>query len=93
MYAKLIENKLTIAPRRVVIGDTQVFNPAAEQLEALGYKLVVFTEPPEAPEGYYAESGWTEAEDAITQTWTLVELPPEEPSAGELLDIILGGIE
>ena len=77
MYAKLTDNVFTPAPRRVVIGSEQVFNPTDAQLEALGYKPVVFTEPPEAPEGFYAESDWAEAENAVTLTWALKAIPAE----------------
>ena len=79
MYAKIIGSVFTPAPRRVVIGSEQVFNPTDAQLIALGYKPAVFTEPPEAPEGFYAESGWTETADAIVQTWTLAAVAEEEP--------------
>lgn len=91
MYAKLINGNLTIAPKMLVIGSTKVWNATAEQYAAAGYKPVEFTEMPEAPEGYYYESGWEEQETAIVQTWTMVELPPDEMSAEEALEIILGG--
>lgn len=91
MYAKLINGNLTIAPKMLVIGSTKVWNATAEQYAAAGYKPVEFTEMPEAPEGYTYESGWMEQETAIVQTWTPVELPPEEMSAEEALEIILGG--
>ena len=93
MYAKIIDNIFTPAPRRIVIGDEQVFNPTNEMLENLGYKPVVFSDMPEAPEGYYAEAYWNETDEAIRQSWQFVELPPDEASADELLEIILGGIE
>ena len=78
MYAKLTNSVFRPAPRRVIIGSEQVFNPTDAQLAALGYKPARFTEPPEAPEGFYAEAGWTETADAITQTWTLAALADEE---------------
>lgn len=91
MYGKLIGGNLRIAPKMLHIGSNNVWNPTEEQYNAAGYKPVEFTEMPEAPEGYYYESGWEEQETAIVQTWTLVELPPEEMSAEEALEIILGG--
>ncbi|MBR4636739.1 MAG: hypothetical protein IKO51_10345 [Clostridia bacterium] len=71
MYAKIISHVFTPAPRRAVIGSEQVFNPTEAQLAALGYKPVIFTEPSEVPEGFYAEIRWEETEDSIVQTWTL----------------------
>lgn len=91
MYAKIIDNVFTPAPRRIVRGGEQVFNPTNEMLEGLGYKPVTFSEMPEAPEGYYAEAYWSETNGAIEQLWRFVELPPEEPSAEEILNIMLGG--
>lgn len=91
MYGKLIDGNLRIAPKMLHIGSDNVWNPTGEQYVAAGYKPVEFTEMPEAPEGYTYESGWEEQETAIVQTWTPVELPPEEMSAEEALEIILGG--
>lgn len=91
MYAKLERGALIPAPKMLHIGSDNVWNPTGEQYVAAGYKPVEFTEMPEAPEGYYYESGWEEQETAIVQTWTMVELPPDEMSAEEALEIILGG--
>lgn len=71
MYAKLTDGIFRPAPRRLVIGDWQVFNPTDAQYLEKGYKRVRFTDPPEAPEGFCAESGWAETEAEIVQTWTL----------------------
>ncbi len=81
MFAKLIDNAFTPAPRRIVRGSEQVFNPTDEMLAALGFKPVLFTEPPETPEGYYPENGWTETDGAIVQTWTLCAVPQGAGSA------------
>ncbi len=89
-YAKLINNYPSYAPRKMRVGDTVVYNPLPEQLLADGYMPVVETEPPEVDEQHYAEPHWTEQNGEIVQTWT-VEVA--EPSADELLDIILGGAD
>lgn len=91
MYAILDNGRLIRAPRMLDVADTHVYNPNDAQLRAAGYKPVEYTDPPTVPEGYYAEPGWEEQADTIVQTWTLQELPPEEPSAEELLEILLGG--
>ena len=88
MYAKLINGALRIAPKKLIIDDTQVWNASAEQYLAQGWLPVVFTDAPEAPSGYYYESGWEEEDNEIVQTWTLTELP--EPDADEALAILLG---
>ena len=90
MYAKLEENVLIPAPK-VLPGDgVNVWNPPAEMYLAQGWKPVVFTDEPEAPSGYFCESGWEEQTDAIVQTWTLTPLPDDIDDA-EAYGIIFGG--
>lgn len=79
MYAILEEGVFRPAPRKLKTEEATIYNPTPEQLSAAGYKPVTYTDPPEEPEGYYAEAYWTETEEAIVQAWRLEELPPEEP--------------
>lgn len=92
-YAKLIDNRLIIAPNPILHDGLWYGNPPAEVLEAEGYKPVSFTEPPgEAPEGYAWRETWTDNGSEIVQGWEAVELPPEmDISPEEALDILLGG--
>ena len=92
MYGKLIDGALQSAPKRLIIDDTQVWNASAEAYLAQGWKPVTFTDAPEAPSGYYYESGWDEQTDAIVQTWTLTELP-DDIDEYEAYQIIVGGAE
>lgn len=92
MYAKLISGALQTAPKHITIGNKNIWNASAEQMLSVGYKMVVFTDAPEAPEGYYYESGWEEKADTIEQTWTLVELP-DDIDEYEAYQIIVGGTE
>lgn len=92
MYGKLIDGVLQIAPRKLPGDGVIVYNPPAEMYLAAGYKPVTFTDPPEAPSGYYYESGWEEQNEAIVQTWTLVP-PPDDIDEAEAYDIIFGGAE
>ena len=92
MYAKLIDGALQIAPKKLPGDGTIVYNPPAEMYAAQGWKPVQYTDPPEAPSGYYYESGWEETADAIVQTWTLTPLPDDIDGA-EAYDIIFGGAE
>jgi len=92
MYAKLIDGNLHIAPRKLPGDGVIVYNPPAEMYAAQGWKPVQYTDPPEAPEGYYYESGWEEQTDAIVLTWALVPLPDDIDDA-EAYDIIFGGAE
>lgn len=89
MYGKLINNNLTIAPRRITIDGCVVFNPTGEQYEAAGYLPVCYTDPPEVLEGYYPVSGWEEQSGEIVQVWRFEPIP-DEPTAEEILDIITG---
>lgn len=92
-YAKLNDQSLTYAPSVVQWRGRTVINPSGEKLVELGYKPVRYTEPGEAPEGFAWVPHWEEQAQVIVQVWELEELPPEEPSAEELLEIILGGEE
>ena len=93
MYGKLQENELIIAPRKLNGDGVVVYNPPAEMYAEQGWKPVTFTEPPsDPPQGYTYESSWEEQDDAIVQTWTLVELPDDIDEA-EAFDIIFGGAE
>lgn len=90
MFGKLINGALRIAPKKLPGEGVTVYNPPAEMYAAAGYKPVTFTDAPEAPEGFYYESGWEEQNEAIVQVWTLVELPDDVDEA-EAFDIIFGG--
>ena len=90
MYGKLIEGNLQIAPRKLNGDGVIVYNPPAEMYLAQGWKPVRFTDEPEAPSGYFYESGWEEQADAIVQTWALTPLPDDIDEA-EAYDIIFGG--
>lgn len=90
-YVKLIDGRLTYAPRKIKDGDTIVYNPTAEHLLPLGYKPLRIEPMPEVEEGYHLEPAYTETDNEVVQDWTVVEDPPVEPDAEEILDILLGG--
>ena len=94
MHAKLQNGFLRSAPKTITLDGKSINNPLPEELEQLGYKPVVYTDmPTEVTEGKHYESGWAEAENAITQVWKLVDDPvyPEpDLSAEEALNIIMG---
>ena len=92
MYGKLINGELYGAPKKLSGDGVTVWNPPSEMYHAQGWKPVVFTGEPEAPSGYYYETGWSEDEDKIVQTWTLTPLPDDIDEA-EAYDIIFGGAE
>ena len=89
MYGKLIDNELQFAPKVLPGEGVNVWNPPAEMYLAQGWKPVVFTDEPEAPSGYYYESGWEEQTDEIVQTWTLTPLP-DDIDDSELVNILFG---
>lgn len=90
MYGKLIDGELYGAPKKLNGDGVIVYNPPAEMYLEQGWKPIEYTDPPEAPSGYYYESGWEEQTDAIVQTWTLTPLPDDIDDA-EAYDIIFGG--
>lgn len=83
MYGKLINNTLTLAPRRLTIDGCVVFNPTDAQYDAAGYLPVIYTDEPEAPEGYYADAHWEEQDGEIVEVWAFVPIP--EPTEDEAL--------
>lgn len=97
MYAKLQNGILRSAPKTVQWNGCTVNNPSDDKLVELGYKPVRYTDMPEnTTEGKHYESGWTDTESEIIQTWNLVEDPiyPEpELSADEALNIIMGVVQ
>lgn len=80
-YAKLINNQLQFAPRKLPVGDFVVYNPTAEMLIADGYKPVVYTDPPVVAEGFVAVPGWEEQAEKIVQIWTVEQVPITEEEA------------
>ena len=93
MYGKLEQGNLIIAPRRLIVGDTQVYNAPASDYLAHGWYPVVFTDPPsDPPTDYEWESGWVLDANVITQEWVLVPLDPDRDlDDAEILNILLGG--
>lgn len=90
MYGKLIEGELHIAPKKLPGDGVIVYNPPAAMYEAAGYKLIVFSDPPETEPGFHAEESWRETAKRIYQEWTIVEDPPDIDEY-EAYQIIFGG--
>lgn len=90
MYAKLINGALQIAPNKITKDNLNIWNPPSELYLEQGWKLVILTESPEPPTGYYYEEDWEEQEETITQVWILKELP-DDVDDSEALKILLGG--
>lgn len=97
MYAKLVNDTLRSAPKKVDYNGKTIFNPPEEILLDMGYLPVTYTDmPSDAPEGQHYESSWSQGENEIVQVWTLVDNPAEpepELSADEALNIIMGVAE
>lgn len=81
-YAKLIDDQIQFAPRKLIVGEYTVYNPTPEMLIAEGYKPVRYADPPTEPgEGYQWSETWSETESEIVQGWVLVEVPITEEEA------------
>ncbi len=85
MYAKFIDSEIIFAKRIEEIDGVPVKFPTEEQYRSIGFKPVRFTEMPEAPDGYEYESGWSETETEIVQTWELKESEVDEAEAWNIL--------
>ena len=89
MYAKFENEILVFAPNSLIVGDTKVWNAPASEYLAQGWYPVIYTDAPETEEGYHAESHWEQDDNSIVQVWEVVE---DEPSAEEIMDILMGDI-
>jgi hypothetical protein len=90
-YAKLIDGFPVYAPNPILHDGLWYGNPPGEVYEAEGYKPVIYTDMPIAPEGYYYEEKWTESENSITQSWELIELPSEtDVDPYEAMQVLFG---
>lgn len=97
MYAKLINNTMRTAPKRITWQGRTVDNPTPEQLADLGYLPVTYTAmPPDSPSGQHYEPHWEQTEAEIKQVWGLVDDPEEpevsEPTAEERMEILEGAV-
>lgn len=90
-YVKLTDGRLIYAPKKIKDGDTITYNPTAEMLLPLGYKPLTIMPMPEVEEGYHLEPTYAETDTEVVQDWTVVEDPPVEPDAEDILNILLGG--
>lgn len=85
MRAKIIDGVFTPAPRKIKreIGGVEytTYNPTDEMLAAAGWLTVVYTDPPEPPEGWHYEPTYTEWPNEIHQDWVLVQDEITEESA------------
>ena len=92
-YAKLIDNEIQFAPRKLTVEMTveidgesvtdlyTVYNPTAEQYASQGWLPVVeYDMPDNAPDGYHYEPFYTEFNGRIVQSWVQVEDEPPDPN-------------
>lgn len=90
-YGKIVDGELIVMPWNTihtVNGVGTVLNEPAALL-ALGYKQLVFTDPPECGEGYELSARWTEGDTTIVRTWEAVKVPADvTPSTEERLDAL-----
>lgn len=89
VYAKLKDNKLEYAPKSVTINNVY-YNPTPiSYLTKNGYKVVNYTNQPEARDGYYFEVKWVEKENSIDQTWVERKYPDPEPTSSDKVEAIV----
>lgn len=86
MYGRLIDGDLLLAPKKLTIGEVQVWNAPTEEYIAQGWLPVTFVDCPAAPDGFFYVSAWQETDEEILQTWTLEEYQGEDyAEAGRIL--------
>lgn len=96
MYAKLINNTLESAPKKVNHNGYNILNPPESVLLALGYLPVTYTDMPDnPPDGQHYESAWTQTDTAIVQVWNLADdpiYPDPEPNMNDFVAAIERGL-
>ena len=90
-YVKLADGRLIYAPKKLIIDGATVYNPTAAMLTAQGWKPLRVEDAPAVEDGYHLEPVYSETDNEVIQDWQVVEDPPVEPDAEEILDILLGG--
>ena len=74
MYAKLINNTIRPAPKKLCHNGNTIFNPPPDILAEHGYLPVTYADmPTDAPDGQHYESSWSQTDTEIAQVWTLVD--------------------
>ena len=90
-YGKLVDGNLCVMPWNTIHNingvNTVLNDPAA--LLALGYKQIVFTQPPEAQDGFAAVSHWAENDTSLVQVWEMAAAPVNPtPTTEERLEAL-----
>lgn len=75
-YGKLENGYIQFAPKKLIIGDSAVYNPTNEQYTADGWKPCEFSDMPVAEIGYHVEESWADNGEALVQSWEIVQNPP-----------------
>ena len=87
MYAKLINNTIRPAPKKLCHNGNTIFNPPPDILAEHGYLPVTYADmPTDASTGQHYESHWEQTDTEITQVWKLVDdpiYPTPEPTPEE----------
>ena len=86
-YGKIENNKMYFAPKKIKHDNSITYNPPVEMLLERGYKPIVETPMPEAPQGYHYELSYEDDGDHISYVWVLVE---NEPTTDDIMNILLG---
>ena len=71
MFARLKDNALEIAPKKVQSDGKTIINPTDETLISAGFMPVQYTDQPNVKEGYYAAPNWVQTDTAIVQEWNI----------------------
>ena len=92
-YVKLQDGRLIYAPKKIKNGDTITYNPTGEMLLPLGYKPLTIKPMPTVEAGYHLEPVYSDADTEVIEDGAVVEDPPIEPDAEDILNVLLGGGE
>ena len=81
-YAKLINNTISYAPRKIRHNGRWYFNAPEEIMRVEGWLPVIAVTPPDVPEGYMLQQSWAiidnpAGQQVIIEVWDVVPVPIE----------------
>lgn len=81
-YAKLVNDMISYAPRKIKHNRRWYFNASEDIMRSEGWLPVFLVDPPEIPDGYMLQETWRIMDDpssrqVIIEVWDVLPIPSE----------------
>lgn len=83
-YGKIVNGILQYAPNKITVEDSVIYNPKVEELQTLGYKIILQGEMPAYQQGYHTVTYYTETANSIVENYRLEKDPESEENPDDL---------